>query len=141
MTEINNWLRSTIDWDQQSTEINNWLRSAIHWYWKLTEINNLLRSTIDWDWQSTEIDNQLRLTINWDQQLTEINNQFDTFSTLARFIATFKTFHLVFWSRLTYSTLRYPNNMTNNDIIMEATAQSLGSVFICILFACFKENQ
>ena len=47
--EIDNGLRLTIDWDQQSTEINNWLRSTIDWDQQLTEINNWLRSTINWD--------------------------------------------------------------------------------------------
>ena len=48
------------------TFINNWLRSTIDWDHQLTEIDNRLRLTIDWDWQSTEIDNRPRLTIDWE---------------------------------------------------------------------------
>ena len=42
LTEIDNWLRLTIDWDWQSTEIDNWLRSTIDWDRQLTEIDNWL---------------------------------------------------------------------------------------------------
>ena len=62
MTEIDNCLRLTIAWDQQSTEINNRLRSIIDWDQQLTEINNWLRSIIDWDQQSTDINNWLWVT-------------------------------------------------------------------------------
>ena len=70
------FLQSTFNWDQLLTEIDFPLRLTFHWNWLLIDI---------YFW--------LRLTINWDQLSTEIDN--DSLSTLAQFIATFKTFRLV----------------------------------------------
>ena len=97
---------TTIDWDQHSTEINNqhWLlteinnllTSTIDWDWQSTEVIKQLRLTIKWDQQLTDIKNKLILTIDdGDQQLTVIDIDWDTgyffnFSTLAQFIATFR---------------------------------------------------